>query len=93
MNQPPLPPLPGVPGATRSDVPFVPVAVAIQPARGATVSVGGGGPTTYHQHTSGSQSGVAVGKTVILRVNMPLGPGERQNGGTTSTAADVAVLP
>ncbi len=47
----------------------------------------------YHQQTSGSQSDVAAGKTVILKVNGRFGPDEQQGGGTLGTAADVTVLP
>ena len=62
-------------------------------ADGATVSVGPGPSTAYHQQTSGSQVDLAAGKTVILRVSRRVGSDDRQGGGTLGTATDVTVVP
>ena len=65
----------------------------VQLASGATITVGLGSSTTYHQQTPGSQSDLAAGKTVILRVNGRFGQGQLQSGGTLGTATDVTVVP
>ncbi|MHB8959817.1 MAG: hypothetical protein ACYDAN_09345 [Candidatus Limnocylindrales bacterium] len=68
-------------------------AVTVRLANGATVRVGLGPSTAYHQQTSGSQADLAAGKTVILRVNGRFGSDDQQGGGTLGTATDVTVVP
>ncbi len=67
--------------------------VTVSLANGASVRVGLGPSTSYHQQTSGSQADLAAGKTVILRVNGRLGADDQQGGGTLGTATDVTVVP
>lgn len=67
--------------------------ITVQLSSGATVTVGLNGSTTYHLQSTGSQSDVAAGKTVILQVNGRFGPDALQGGGTLGTATDVTVLP
>ncbi len=67
--------------------------VTVRLANGATVRVGLGPSTAYHQQTSGSQVDLAAGKTVILRVNGRFGSDDQQAGGTLGTATDVTVVP
>jgi hypothetical protein len=68
-------------------------AVTVRLASGATVSVGLGPSTAYHQQTPGSQADLAAGKTVILRISGRFGSDDQQGGGTLGTATDVTVVP
>jgi hypothetical protein len=67
--------------------------LTVKLANGQVVTVALDGSTIYNQQTSGSQSDVTSGKTVIVRVSGRVGADELQNGGSVGTATTVTVVP